>query len=102
MTGLFAILAGLCLAGFIIFPFGTTTTSGTRFATREPFTWSKWREEAQLSLWALNPVTVWQDLTIGYEDVAGALLRLMGFVAVAAALITATVLIGWGVLLWVL
>ncbi len=102
MNELFAIIGGLCLAAFVIFPFGTTTTSGTRFAPSVPFSWSNWLEEAQFSLWAINPVTIWREVWDGYEDVVGAMLRTLGFVAVAAALITAAALIGWGMFSWAL
>lgn len=99
---LFAIVAGLCLAGFIIFPFGASTTSGTRFATREPFSWSKWREEASVSLWALNPVTIFRDVRNGYDGVGDAAVRLFGFIAVVSALLTAATLVGWGLFGWLL
>jgi hypothetical protein len=101
-TALFAIIGGLSLAAFIIFPMGVTTTSGTRFAPRDPFRWSSWRKEACTSLWALNPVTICRDVWEGYEDVAGGVLRLFAFCVVAAALLTAVALVGWGLLGWLL
>lgn len=99
---LMAIAGGLILAGFIIFPFGANTTSGTRFAPREPFTWSNWCEEARINLWALNPVVIWRDVWWGYEDISGGLLRSLGFAVVAAALITALALVLWGASSWLL
>lgn len=101
-TEIFAVLGGLALAAFIIFPMGTTTTSGTRFAPREPFSWSKWREEARFNLWALNPRTIVTEVWEGYEDVGGGAVRLFGAVVVASALLTATVLVGWGLFGWLL
>lgn len=101
-THFLAIAGGLCLAVFIIFPMGTSTTSGTRFAPRDPFSWSKWRDEASSSLWTLNPKVIWTEVWEGYEDIGGGLVRTLGFVVVAAALITATALVGWGLLGWLL
>ena len=97
-----AITGGLFLAAFVIFPMGASTTSGTRFAPREPFSWSNWREEARVNLWTINPVVICKDVWQGYEDFTGAFLRLLGFAAIAAALITAGALVGWGVLSWLL
>lgn len=95
-----AITGGLVLAAFIIFPFGAKTTSGTRFAPHEPFTWASWQEEARTNLWVMNPVVICRDVWRGYEDFTGGFLRLLGFIAVTAALVTAATLIGWGVLSW--
>lgn len=93
-----AITGGLVLAAFVIFPFGVTTTSGTRFAPRDPFSWSNWRKEARTTLWVINPVTICRDVWEGYEDIFGAVIRLFGFVVAVAALLTAVALVGWGVL----
>lgn len=93
-----AITGGLVLAAFVIFPFGVTTTSGTRFAPREPFSWANWREEARVSLWTINPVVICKDVWQGYEDFTGAFLRMLGLVIVLAVLCTAAALVGWGVL----
>lgn len=93
-----AITGGLVLAAFVIFPFGVTTKSGTRFASREPFSWSSWYEEARTSLWVMNPVVIWKDVRQGYEDFTGAFLRMLGLVIVLAVLCTAAALVGWGVL----
>ena len=97
-----AITGGLVLAAFVIFPFGVTTTSGTRFAPREPFSWSNWYEEARTSLWVMNPVVIWKDVWQGYEDITGGVIRMIGFAAAASALITAAALVVWGVLSWLL
>ncbi len=97
-----AITGGLVLAAFVIFPFGVTTTSGTRFAPREPMTWASWYAEAQTTLWVIHPVTICRDVWEGYEDIFGAVIRLFGFVVVVATLITAAVLVGWGIMSWVL
>lgn len=97
-----AITGGLVLAAFVIFPFGVTTTAGTRFAPREPFTWVNWYAEARTSLWVINPVVTCRDVWRGYEDFIGGFLRLLGFAAVAAALLTAVALVGWGLFGWLL
>lgn len=101
-TELAAIVGGICLAAFVIFPMGTSTTSGTRFATRDPFSWSNWWEETRTCLWTLNPKVIWTEVWEGYEDVTGGLVRTLGFACVASALITATALVGWGLLGWLL
>ena len=102
INSIMAITGGLVLAAFVIFPFGVTTTSGTRFAPREPFSWSNWWEEARISLWTLNPVVICQDVWQGYEDGLGAFLRLIAFVVIGSSLLTAVALVGWGSLSWLL
>lgn len=102
MTSICAILGGLVLAAFIIFPMGTTTTAGTRFAPAVPFTWVSWWKEARFCLWTLNPVTIWTEVWEGYEDVGAGLVRLFAFIVVAIALLTAAALILWGAFAWLL
>lgn len=102
MTELMAITGGLMLAAFVIFPMGTSTTSGTRFAPRDPFTWSKWREEAGIALWTLSPYVICRDVWQGYEDISGGFVRLLAFAVVLSALLTAVALVGWGAFSWLL
>lgn len=101
-TSIFAIVAGLIIAAFIIFPMGTKTTSGTRYAPQEPFSWAEWRKEARLALWGINPVTAWVEVRDGYEVVGGALVRTFAFIVVLSALGSAAALIGWGLFAWAL
>lgn len=102
MTNLIAIAGGLMLAAFVIFPMGTTTTSGTRFATRDPFSWSIWAKEVRTTLWTLSPLVIWKDVWQGYEDFGGGIVRMLGFAVVFATLITAAALVVWGAFSWLM
>lgn len=91
---LLAIFGGAFLAAFIVIPAGAAETSGGN--RKEPLTWASWCREAAVSLWAINPVTALRDLMMGYDDIADSVVRLMAGVVVCAALLTSTVLVGWG------
>lgn len=88
-----AILSGLVLAVFIIGPAAAETSGGRR---KEPLTWSVWCRDAAVTLWAINPVIVFRDVAMGYEDIPGAVVRLMAGIAASAALLTSAAMIGWG------
>lgn len=89
-----AICGGLVLAAFIIGPLAAETSGGDR---KEKLTWAVWRRDAAVTLWAMNPLTIFDDLLRGYDDVADTVVRLMAWLVAAAAMLTSIALIGWGV-----
>ena len=91
---LIAIGSGLVLAAFIIGPMAAETSGGRR---KERLTWEVWRRDAAVTLWAMNPLTIIDDLLRGYDDVADTVVRLMAWLVAAAAMLTSIALIGWGV-----
>ena len=90
---LIAICSGLVLAVFIIGPAAAETSGGRR---KEKLTWAVWCRDAAITLWAINPVIVLRDVAMGYEDIPGAVVRLMAGVTASIALLTSGVMIGWG------
>lgn len=90
---LVAIIGGAAFALFIIGPLAADTSGNGR---KDSLTWRGWCKEAAITLWAINPVIVLRDVAMGYEDIPGAVVRLMAGVAASAALLTSAVMIGWG------
>lgn len=90
---LISICSGLVLAVFIIGPMAAETSGGRR---KEKLTWAVWRRDVAVTLWAMNPATIIDDLVRGYDDVADTAVRLMALCYLVAAMLTSITLIGWG------
>ncbi len=89
-----AIFGGALLAAFIVVPCGAAVTSGG--SRKEPLTLAAWWREASTTLWAINPVIVWRDLLMGYDDVVDSVVRMMAGLVVIPALLASGTMMGWG------
>ncbi len=91
-----AVAGGLFLAAMVVGGLGAPALNNRQDA-QVPFSWSRWRAEAVLSLWILNPLNIWRDVWEGYSDVFTGIIMTLATAVTAAAVFVSAALVWWGV-----
>lgn len=94
--GFMAVAGGLFLAVMALGGLGAPALNNRQDAAM-PFSWSRWRAEAALSLWILNPVNIWRDVWEGYSDWFTGIIMTLATAITAGAVFVSAALLWWGV-----